>query len=196
MTSASVSAAPSANITRRSTPNATPGSQAYRLSRRQSDSGQWGAAANRAPRAYGYLVQSVVAAHGHPSVHETIRQLNTFIINLKAFSDPMIFGNLICASDAWLAGKWYTKVGFSLPIFGSTPKVNSNCSNVSRLSSVSATLLKSSFRPLPAVAFCRQRVGQFPDNARKLVDKKGFLLLVNLYCCKRSSTSFINRYIS
>ncbi len=65
------------------------------------------------PRAarYGYLVQSVVAAHGHPSIHGNIRQLNTFIINLKAFSDPMILV-LICASDAWLAGKWYTKVGF------------------------------------------------------------------------------------
>ncbi len=27
----------------------------------------------------------------------------------------MIFGTDL-ASDAWLAGKWYTKVGFSLPI--------------------------------------------------------------------------------
>ncbi len=42
-----------------------------------------GAAANRAPRAYGYLVQSVVALTGIRQFMETIRQLNTFIINSK-----------------------------------------------------------------------------------------------------------------
>ncbi len=42
-----------------------------------------GCAANRAPRAYGYLVQNVVAAQGIRQFMETIRQLNTFIINLK-----------------------------------------------------------------------------------------------------------------
>lgn len=38
------------------------------------------------------LFKALLLLTGIRQFMETIRQLNTFIINLKAFSDPMIFG--------------------------------------------------------------------------------------------------------
>lgn len=92
MTSASVSA-PSANITRRSTPNATPeqsGIPTFKASIGILVNGVLRQTARRALTII--LFKALLLLTGIRQFMETIRQLNTFIINLKAFSDPMIFG--------------------------------------------------------------------------------------------------------
>ncbi len=59
----------------RSTPNATPEQSGIPTFKASIDSGQWGAAANRAPRAYGYLVKALLLLTGIRQFMETIRQL-------------------------------------------------------------------------------------------------------------------------
>ncbi len=83
---------------RRSTPSATPEQSGRPAASASSRFGQSAAAADRERRAYDCPVQSAVAAHVRPSSVETIRQLNTFVVHLKALGD-MILGTDLC-SDA------------------------------------------------------------------------------------------------
>lgn len=92
MTSASVSA-PSANITRRSTPNATPEPVRHTDFQGFNQILVNGVLRQTARRALTVILfKALLLLTGIRQFMETIRQLNTFIINLKAFSDPMIFG--------------------------------------------------------------------------------------------------------
>lgn len=92
MTSTSCSA-PSASITRRSTPSATPG---YRASQRSASSRLLSIGCCGNPRAarYDYLVETLLLFTSIRQFVETIRQLNTFVIDLEAFSHAVTGANL------------------------------------------------------------------------------------------------------